>query len=97
MIEVDSRFRGNDGLKTAISACGLLSRGRGGPGAGPVRLCRLGASGPRGDQGRIFAARYSPIRASSRSSLSAQSWKPNARALLVLKISSQVRSRVASR
>ena len=40
----------------------------------------------RAGQGRIFAARYSSTSASSRSSLSAQPWKPNARALFVLRI-----------
>ena len=50
-----------------------------------------------GSQGRIFAARYSPSSASNCASLSSHPWKPNRRAFVVLRTSSQVRSRVASR
>ncbi len=46
--------------------------------------------------GRIPACRYSSSTAKKRARLSSQSWNPRRRALLWLRISSQVRSRVAS-
>ena len=72
-----------DGTSSPLAAFNAVDAGRSAsaagrwcrsPGWNRIRLKKL-------PQGRIFAARYSPIRASSRSSLSAQSWKPNDRAL----------------
>ena len=56
----------------------------------------LSRRSPSAQSGRIPARRYSSSTAKKRARLSSQSWNPRRRALLWLKISSQVRSRVAS-